>query len=472
MKYRLSIILLLFGISTHAQDNLGIAGSSRSPVNTVLNNPSSIVDSRAFIDFNLVGASIFARNNLIYIPGGGFSLRNPQATNSYGLNNAVGKYAAYADVGIHGPSVTFAVKKHAFGLYTGARVVSDLRGIPGSSYDLITEGFQNPDKMGQLQSVKNVRANALAWGEAGLSYGTILARRGYAILTGGLTVKRLFGLAGAGVRIDEWSYIVRDSSHLETQTFKGEYGFNDPTAGYLNGKGWSGDIGFTYKMRLSDSEGYTPYDPCTDGDYKYKIGVSILDVGRIRFNPPYYRNLFNQDESSEWENYAGSTANDISDIDSLINNNFSLAEQNGQDGRFRMKLPTAFSVQGDYNFGHNLYLYGVITYGLPRLNSLGVQRASYLGIAPRWESKRFEFSLPISLYEFKSPQVGFCMRLNSVIIGSDNLAALLLKKDIYGADFYLSLKYTIFRHWKCSTGKKKESTVNRSSKQPLPCPSW
>ncbi len=389
------------------------------------------------------------------------------------LTTHKGPYSVYADVMVHGPSATFAVKQHAFGLYTGARVVSDVRGIPESAKDLIREGFQYEASMGQQQTYKNLRANALGWGEVGLSYGTIIKRKGDAIIQGGATVKRLFGVAGAGIRIDNWTYTVQDSSRLETQKFTGEYGFNDPTAGLLNGKGWGMDIGFTYKMRNDDSKDYTPHSPCTDGDYKYRIGVSLLDVGRVNFSGPFYRNEFSQNEGSEWRDYQATTANDIGDIDSLINSNFDLVQQNSKDGKFRMKLPTALSAQFDYNLTHNFYLYGVITYGLPRLNSLGVQRASYLGIAPRWEVKRWEFSLPVSMYEWKRPQFGFCARLNSVIIGSDNLAAILFKKDIYGADFYFSLKYTIFKHWKCNPKEKKDKPdLKKDGHNALPCPTW
>jgi hypothetical protein len=456
-----------------AQDNLGIAGSTRAPMNTLLNNPSSIVDSRAFIDINLAGVSAFARNDFAYLDGKSFSISMFDTMTTVPMNRNNGPYHAYADVMVQGPGASFAVKQHAFALNTAVRVVADARGLPDNLYNIINEGFQYRERMGIQQSISNVRSNALAWGEAGVTYGTILSRDGDAILQGAATVKRLFGVAGAGVRLDNWNYIVRDSSHLETQNFSGEYGFNDPTAGLLNGKGWGFDIGFTYKVRKSSSAGYVPHSPCTDGDYRYRVGISLLDFGRVSFTGPFYRNEFSMNESSEWENYQGTTANEVSDIDSLINNNFNLVEQNGDDGRFRMKLPSAISAQIDYNLTHNFYVFGIITYGLPRLNSLGVQRASYLGVVPRWELKRFEVSLPLSMYEWKHPQVGIAMRLNSIVIGSDNLGGLLFNQDIYGADIYFSFKYTIFRHWKCRTGEKKSKPViRRSSKEPIPCPSW
>jgi hypothetical protein len=474
MKVTLSALIVFIFLNSYlAQDNLGIAGSSRAPMNTLLINPSSIVDSRAFIDINLAGVSVFARNDFAFLDGKSFSLSMFDTMTTVPMNRDKGPYHAYADVMVQGPGASFAVKQHAFAINTGVRVVADARGLPNKLSDLINQGFQYREQMGQVQSFSNVRTNALAWGEAGLTYGTILARDGNAILQGAASIKRLFGVAGAGVRLDNWTYIVRDSTRLETQNLNGEYGFNDPTAGLLNGKGWGFDLGFTYKVRKSNSDNYIPHSPCTDGDYLYRLGVSLLDFGRVSFNGPFYRNEFNKNESSEWENYQGTTANDIAGVDSLINSNFNLVQENSSDGRFRMKLPSAISVQLDYNLTHNFYVHGVMTYGLPRLNSLGVQRASYLGIVPRWEIKRFEVSLPVSLYEWQHPQFGLAMRLNSLIIGSDNLGGLLFNQDIYGADIYFSLKYTIFKHWKCKTKSKKAKTVvRRGNKDPLPCPSW
>lgn len=458
-----------------AQDNIGIAGSTRAPVNSVLINPSSIVDSRAFLDFNLVGIGAFVRNDLVYIPGKSMSIKGLSAMNSVPVNRSNDPYSAYADVLIQGPSLVFAVKKQSFGFHTAARVAADVRGIPKAMGYYITDGIQYPGQMGVQQQVKNLRANGLAWGEMGISYGRILKAQGDILWQGGITAKRLFGVAGVGLRLDDWTYVVSDSTNLETSIFRGEYGFNDPTAGnsIINGKGWGFDLGITYKVRKSNSEGYVPHDPCTDGDYRYKIGVSLLDIGRIKFTGPFYRNVFDQSEGAQWEGYAGSKADDAADLDSLFNSNFNLVQQNGDEKKFNMKLPTAFSAQVDYNFGHNIYVMGIATIGLPRKNSLGIQRASYVGVVPRFEIKRLEFSVPLSLYEWKKPQMGLALRANSIIIGSDNLGAMLLKKDVYGADIYFNFKYTIFKHWKCKSKKVKPGPVRKKIlKDALPCPDW
>lgn len=453
-----------------SQDNLGIAGSSRAPVNTVLINPSSIVDSRAFIDFNLVGASMFVRNNFVFIPGDQFSISGISDIKEPSFERKNAPYKAYGDIHLHGPSLVFNVKSHAFGLYSGVRVVSDVRGIPESLGYFITEGFQYQQQMGQRYTIRDLRAHGLGWMEFGGTYATIIDRKANQLTQVGISVKRLMGIAGVGLRLDEWNYAVVDSNNIETYSFRGEYGFNEPALN--SGGGFGFDLGVTFKKTDRNVQGYQPFSPCTKGDYKYKLGFSILDIGSVKFKGPFYRNVFNETEQSEWNDFSGTKAEDAAQLDSLFNEGFDLSKQNSSEESFRMKLPTAFSAQIDYNVGYNFYVFGIATLGFPRRNHLGVQRASYIGVVPRYEIKRFEISIPMSLYEMQAPQIGLMLRLNSIIIGTDMLGPLLFNQDVYGADFYFNLKYTMFRHWKCHEKKSKGPRVRGGGGKTIPCPSW
>jgi hypothetical protein len=468
---------MLLSMSAQAQDNLGIAGSTRAPANTVLINPSSIVDSRAWLDLNLTGVSLFARNNLAYIPGKSVSFRNPESIPLPSYNRDGAPFQAYADVAVHGPSVTFAIRQHAFGLYTGFRTVVDARGVDRPMSFYLTEGWQYQPQMGTAQNVRNLRANGLSWGEIGITYGTIVSRSGDMITQAGITAKRLYGVAGVGLRLDTWDYTVRDSSRLETTALSGEYGFNDvdfDNPSQLQGRGWGFDVGITFKQRRSESTDYTPHNPCTDGDYNYKFGFSLLDLGAVRFNGPFYRNRFTQEENTDWNQFNEVQLEDTQDLDSLFNSGLGVSRQTADQSRFSMMLPGAFSAQLDYNLGHNFYIFGIVTAGIPWLNRLGVQRASYLGIAPRYERKRLEASLPLSLYEWRYPQVGLMLRLNSIVIGSDNLGWRMFGQRVYGADVYVSIKYTLFKNPKCRKSKSKKAPNIRPGRglEPVPCPVW
>lgn len=463
------------GILT-AQDQLGLSGSNYSPVNTVWNNPSTLVDSKAFLDIQLAGAGVFGRNNLAHLPQGSYSLRDPESTPlpSYRRENA--PYLAYVDAEVWGPSAAFAVREHAFALLTRVRTVADVRGIPESLGYYLTEGFQYRPQMGIQHQVTDARVGGLAWGEIGVSYGTIVSRNGNRITQAGITVRRMIGIAGAGMRLDDWSYIVNDSNSMRTGNFQGEYGFNDPGSESLNwnnGGGWGVDMGITFKQRLLQSDNYVPHSPCSDGGYRYRLGLSVLDIGRVRFRAPFYRNQINQTEQHEWDNYEDTQVEDVEDLDSLLRSGLLAAQDNSDMDRFTMMLPTALSVQFDYFFKHGFYVHSVLTAGIPWRNRLGVQRPSYMGIIPRWESKRLELALPISLHEFRYPQVGAMLRLNSIVVGSDNLFGPLFRRTLFGADVYVSIRYTAFRHWKCSDRPMKKKPARKGRQfSPVPCPVW
>ncbi|MFT4679261.1 MAG: hypothetical protein ACI84C_001390 [Flavobacteriales bacterium] len=453
--------------SLKAQDNLGIAGSNYSPANTVLVNPSSIVDNKAFIDINLVGVGVFAQNNLVSMNGSLIRLYRA-SSNSIAIEEPdfhLGKksYYALADVNVHGPSATFQVKRWGFGIYTGIRSVTDARRITPELANYAVNGLQYAEQFGKEYDIRNLRFNTLTWGEVGVTAGTIVKQRGTELITAGITVKRLFGIMGGSMHLDKWNYMVVDSSEMVTYDVSGRYGFNEP--GWASGKGWSADIGFTYKKTLEDVTGYVPHSKksnCTTCDYKYKISMALLDVGRIKFKNPYFYQEFNEG-TYNWEDYDQFDPEDSGELNSAISDEFNLADQ---QSKFKMWLPTALSAQVDFNLGKNFFLNATYIGGVPWIKSLGPQRGAQIGVTPRFELKRIEVAVPFVLHEYRRPHIGAMIRLNSIIIGTDNLGAYLLNQDVYGADIYFSIKYTIFKNFKCRT---KRSRSQSKKKGAMPC---
>ena len=472
-----TLLVILFTFSffrVQAQESIGIGISNYSPANSLLLNPSSISDSKAFMDIHLAGFSVFARNNLAFFPGGTGTALNPSGFNgavpSYDLSKS--SYRAYVDVLAQGPTITTQIGKHAFALYTGVRTVADVRGVGNRMATYVLEGFQYGPFIGEETRIRNLRATALSWAEVGFTYATILKQSGRQLITGGIHVKRLIGIAGAGFRLNDWHFTVEDSTLLTTENISGQYGFNEPA--FNSGSGWGVDIGFTYKQTLKGVGNYVPHSKksgCRTCDYKFKISVALLDLGRIKFNPEFYTNTFDEEEESDWENFEGANPDDVNGIANLISDNFSLLDE-ADKAQFRVILPAALSVQYDYNLGYNFFLNGSWVQGIPWKNSFGLQRPSLLSFTPRFEIKRFEAALPISLFEMRTPMLGAMLRLNSIIIGTDNLGGLIGNGDKYGADFYFHVKYTLFKTWGCRKVKERTSRAGKPSGKVVPCASW
>ena len=441
-----------------SQDNLGVAGSNHAPLNTLYVNPSSIVDSKAFIDFNLVGVGAFAHNDFIYLPKESFSFMAFAGTPSRGVNYAYNtgksRYKVVADVEVRGPSLMFNIKKSAIGFTTSVRSVTDVRGVSEEAVNFGLHGWNYEPQLNQQHSLRNLRVTSLNWAEFGITCGTILMQnQNNDLLTGGVSLKRLIGLAGGGLRIHDWTYEVSDSS-LTSYNIDGAYGFNyaDPEAlgSWNKGQGWGIDVGFTYKKTLSDVESYVPFSPkenCTTCDYRYKFAAALIDIGRIRFDPPFIASTLDNDTPSEWEDFTTMSADNAEGLDAEIQNGLG----NSGDGKSKhnMWLPGSITAQFDLNLGRNFYVNSTLIQGIPWKNMLAPQRGSQWSLAPRWETRNLEIAAPVTLHSWNDPSLGLMVRIRSIIIGTDKLGTYFFKSDVYGADIYFSLKYTIFKSFKC-----------------------
>jgi hypothetical protein len=63
-------LVFLISISTHllSQDKLGYIGSTYAGVSSIYSNPTNLLNSKIFVDINIVGAGLFIENNLVYFP--------------------------------------------------------------------------------------------------------------------------------------------------------------------------------------------------------------------------------------------------------------------------------------------------------------------------------------------------------------------------------------------------------------------
>jgi len=455
IKYLIIILLLQFS-SVYCQENIGIANSNYSPTSSVLLNPSSSVDSKVLWEINLIGASAFFDNNYIFLPNKSVRsiLLDPNSTpDPLDKFTASNKYG-YSDISVHGPSVSFNIGKHAFGINTQIRSVTDIRNFPVHLAKFSFEGFKYAPQRGVVYNGSNIKANSMAWGEVGLNYGLILKEKSKGMYMAGISLKRLFGISHSGTNIKDITYQVPDTVDVDFIDINAKYGFTAPA--FNSGSGWAIDLGFTYKKTLKEVDNYTPYSKinnCRKSEYKYKIGISILDLGRItNKTEAYYGEL--KDQSGTWEDYQNSVIGSANTRDGKIVNSF--IQIDNQKREYKAYLPTALSVQYDYNFENGFYLNATIIQNLSFFNQLGVIRQDLLAVTPRLELPRFEVSLPISLRRYIYPSVGLAFRLwNNIIIGTDRLFPLMRNQDLYGMDFYIGIKLAKLYTNKCKTNQKK-----------------
>ncbi len=473
----LSVIILFLTVSTSVgQDKAFLANSNYAPTSSVYLNPSSMSDSKTWLDINLVGFGAMAHNNYLYIPNSHLSslLKSDNITVNDRYNNR--RNQAIVSSNIQGPGFTLQIKDHSFGLNTSIRSITNANRIPSELSKLIFEDLNYTALQNQDYSMKNGSVDHMTWGEIGLSYSKLIYKKGVDLIAVGGTLKRLYGFSSAGLKINDLSYRVPNDSTLSATSYNGAIYYSEPNIGFpgkIQNKGWGLDLGFTYKRMLSSVSGYTPHSEssnCEQKAYKFKFGVSLLDLGAIKFDTQTTHRTYSSGQGEvpleADDNFESIAAN----TDALVTE----AGSSNDKTSYLQHLPSSLSVQFDYNLGRGLYANAVVTQSVLPSKLTGVIRPNTLTAGIRYESKWLELGVPVTLYDYRYPTVGFMLRLYNVTIGTDHLIPFIAKSDIYRADIYASIKIPFFKSPQCrgkrSGGRKGGSPDYKGGL--IDCPSF
>jgi hypothetical protein len=455
-------ILILWTQNIFSQQLLGIVNSNFAGSNSTLINPSALNSSKLYMDINLVTFNQFLGNDYLYIRGEDYSFfnflsRDPELP-SYGPDDMpFDRYTntrnknVFIQTLVRGPAFFQNRGRHAYSLYTGVRLLSSARHVP---YELGNFGYYGLDYEEQhniLYDDYDFYTNALAFIEVGATYSFSVLKYGFDDLSVGMTLKALFGYTGAYAYIDNVNYMIPNDSIVDIRNMRLDAGYSLPVdydnndfpdnSGFIKGNGVGFDIGATYQRKVRTYQKRRVNKLCRQKyvDYRYKIGVSLLDLGYVRFTKNTQLHAFD-DVSEYWIN-----ADTLSyyNFNQLIRE-FSNVFYDDPDASYRgdvmtMLLPAAFSIQADYHYYRNWYFNATLVQPIEFGRSM-VTRPAQLSVTPRYETPTFEASLPISLYEWRYPRIGLALRYQFFTIGTDKLGGFVGITDFTGLDIYFSIK--------------------------------
>ena len=484
--------LFIFLLRTvQAQQWLGISGSNYAGTNSVYNNPANIADSRYKLYFNLVANDIFIANNYVgyNAPFSILKLLTNSAAQEYrnSKNIIVFKNAYYeinSDGGpyhlnvlndLRGPSFLFTINsKRSFGLLSRVRTVVNMTEASLPLANLIRLGTDTLLLKNQNFNISNTNLNINSYAEFGITYGQILKDEDEDFIKVGVTLKRVVGLYNAHINIQDAEYNITDytvfndpskprKQSLAITNLKANYGYT--TDGSYNnaklslpwifgnqsaGSGWGIDLGFVYEYRPNirkyayREKGKQKLDP-SKNKYEFKLGVSILDIGGINYNNPFYVRNWDVDiQNKEFKSEDVSQIEGTDDAFKRVNQVVGLTDDKSTNN-FSTGLPTVFQVNLDYHLRDKYYVNSVWVQGLRGNNSLSMKMPSSLSITPRWESKWIEVGVPFALLDnYSTFTFGLGVRLGPLFFGSDNLGSFFNINRPRGTDLYVGLSVPIF----------------------------
>jgi hypothetical protein len=455
-------IFFSLAICNHAQEMWGITASNYAGSTGAILNPSSISASKLYMDINIVTADVFFENNYAYIHQKDYApfkwITGKTTFPKYGpkempfdhYNGKNDKYF-YSSELVIGPSMMMSVGRHAFAFHTGVRTLTSAYGIP---YDIANFGYYGLGYTPQHNvnyTGSNFGSSAIVMGEIGLTYAYAFRKLSLEDWSAGITVKRLFSVAGGYLRAKDLSYMVLNDTTINIKNLNAEVGYSIPldynnndfpdSGPLIKGGGFGIDIGITYQHKILSYQKKRISKLCRQRyiDYSYKIGISLIDFGFVNFKKNTQLQSF-ENVSKYWINIDTLNYYNVNELARTLSQVF-YGDPNASyvAGKMRVFLPTALSIQGDYKIYRNWYA-GVVIIHPIRLGQSYIRRPAQIALIPRYETPLIEFSLPISLYDYQHIRVGASFRYHFLTFGSDDLLGLLGINDFTGLDFYIAVK--------------------------------
>jgi len=477
----MTVLLPFYSLS---QESTGQSLGNFAGIAAARINPSLINSQKVYTNFNLVSASVFFQNDFAFLPKNDVNLWNlifgtdtlPSYSRSFVhyryVTNTSTKNAALV-LNSYGPSFMLATKKQSFGIHIAARSFSSATNIP----------YEIPIFSSELQGFaplhhinfkdKSFQIAALVWSEIGLTYATNMYKKFNHQVDVGITLNRLFGADGGFMKVYRMDYVVIDGRTVDIFHMDMDAGFALPIDYNANvydplpiikGKGLGLDIGVTYTHLKSDLYDERTRRNCEYNylDYDWRIGVSLLDAGAIRFGKSAElhqgRNInvyWNKVDTIEVNNIH-QLVHDVSSVflknpdASLVANSFTIA------------LPAALSMQFDWHAKDNLFL-NVVAIQPIGLYKYQVRRPALLSLTPRFESTFFEFAVPFGLYNYQLLRMGASVRMGFLTVGTERLGVLMGLNDVSGLDIYVSIKFGLLKG-KCYQNPDTGACFNSDSK--------
>ncbi len=456
-------VLIFSNKQSLGQEYMPFAQSNYAGVSGLVLQPASIVDSRYIFDMALFGGDFSASNNYLAIKRG--AMYNPGVWDDtdfgtkYIYRHFNGKEKSGAiNLSMMLPSFMINISDYtAIAFSARTRGVVNFDNVTEEFAFFLSESFDYDPLLNQTLTNSNLNIQAHLWSEFGLTFANVIPTNSEEhFLKGGVTLKYLQGLASGYAFVKNLSFRLDGRDTLSLFQSDINYGLSgnfddgvDPF-NFVSDPGFGMDIGFVYEYRPNISKYKYDMDgregilrPDMD-KYLLRVGVSLLDLGKIN----YLKGFYSQDFTADVRNWDLSNI-EIGSVEALndtLRKRFHFSDLKKET--FSTRMPTALSLQIDYNVAERFYVNFSPFIALRKGTSV-VTKAHYFttfSLTPRYDHKWFGAALPIQADEFGRLRAGLALRLGPVWVGSNSFITNSLAAKTYNTDAYFMIKIPVFRN--------------------------
>jgi outer membrane protein OmpA-like peptidoglycan-associated protein len=454
----LTVVLITgFFTGAFAQTYPGYRTGNYTGVNGVFFNPANIADNRFKWNVNL-----FAINGFVGTDQGG--LKFSDITHSFTADslrskllrgNAQVNSLDYVD--ILGPSVMISLSpRTSIALSTRSRVFANVRNVDGNLANALIDPANSGITTPVTLNGGNSLTHATGWTEIGGSVAQVFTpKESHSFFKGGITLKYIAGTAD--------SYLTTNGLTGSLQNLGGVANIVGPANGNISinttdanfsdyklsdifkfsGHGVGGDVGFVYEYRPNlDYSKYT--NDHWANKYLFKIGVSLMDVGSIKFNK----------SSNQAANYAvnipaGQNYNlnafqgkSINQFIGVLNSSPYFTPGTPQSSSYSVNLPTTLQANVDYLIGGNWGVNLAGQFNMNKQKDFNLYYYNSYSLTPRWENSLVSVELPLNYNELTQFNAGLAVRVGPFFIGSGSVISSIFH-DTKQADLHVGFNWGI-----------------------------
>ena len=450
----------------HAQEMWGISSSNYSGTTGVLLNPSSIVGAPYKYTINILSGDHYFQNSYFYIPSDNkvvaSTLRGEwsNATVKYDALHTTPQSGFFHTLTI-GPSFYLNNGQSAWGFHTAYRNEISALDVPYTIVKMVSEKFDYAPYLNQDFHSDPFSIAMLSWGEVGVTYGKVLLTAEKDYIKWGATVNALAGFDGAYLDVRKLEYQFPDSAtglfHSVdaslAHAFDKSGDFNTGSLFAVRGMGASTSLGATY-IHNRDENAFQCSEKGGHRKYQYRLGISLIDIGKIRFKKDAEVTTLQTTMDRTWNNIDTAEIRSFTSFDQLVSNEINGAVAT-QSQPFSIWLPAALSLQFDYHLVKNIYA-GAAWMNRIKFSGAQVNRNNQGTLMVRYETKKFETGTSLTFTEYREPSAGYYLRYSFFVLGTDRVMEWLSLADVNSFDFYFGFSVNFCE---LRLGKKKTSCV-------------
>ena len=320
MKKLFTIIILIVSVNmrTTGQEFLPFATSNYAGVTGIHLQPASIADSRYKFDMSISATNLSFYNNYLGIDP--YVIWHPSYFKSLGewdnLNYVKKNYNGKDKSGMFSLrqdlfSFMFTIsEKDAIAFTPSIRTIVNFDNISEDLATLADNGLNYPDLWNIKLKNANLSLQANTWIDYGVTYARIVKDEGKHFLKAGATIRLSQGIMSAYSFVKNLSYEFNSTDTLSLFKSDVRYGASDNIYQLDNGDykykfltnpSLTFDFGLVYEYRPNwmkykyDMDGKTNLWRRDQDKYLFRLGISITDIGSIRYRRNSVSRDFNAD---------------------------------------------------------------------------------------------------------------------------------------------------------------------------------